>query len=207
MRIVIFILLVFTVDFCFSQQIVDENIQQLIEIYQSNKNINCEITVDIDVEGMQIPQKLITVNFEEGKKPKVKGKGLALVPKKGMINQFSELFNTPLQALFMNKALGNLQYKLVSLDNTSKWVTADLVFSAQSFQIFESIINTRKQGTIKAVHSYAEGNYPIKSVITFDVKKFKVPLRFIGRQNQTMELPKNDEQVQGKITLQYKYLD
>ncbi|OIQ36568.1 MAG: hypothetical protein BM563_10555 [Bacteroidetes bacterium MedPE-SWsnd-G1] len=207
MRKVIFFLLVLSVFQSYSQQLLDENIQNLIEVYAEKKEINCEITIDIEIEGMQIPQKVITVNFEEGKKPKVKGKGLALVPKKGMINQFNELFNTPLQAIKMDENGEELDYKLVSLINSSEWVTADIRFNSITNQIFESTINTRKHGTIKAKHSYKEYEYPIRSILTFDVKKFKVPLRFIGRQNQNIDLPNGDDQVQGKIVLQYRYID
>lgn len=207
MRKVIFVLLILMAIPCFSQEVLDETIQQLIANYAEKKDLNCQIIVDIEVEGMQIPQKVITVNFEEGKKPKVKGKGLALLPKKGMVNQFNELFTTPLQAIKMNENENEVIYKLVSLDDESEWVTADVKFNSVTFQIIESLISTRKHGTVKAIHSYKTGFYPSESVITFDVKKFKVPLRFIGRQNQLLELPKNDEEVQGKIVLQYTYLE
>ena len=77
----------------FGQQLIDENIANLIATYTNESQIKCEITVDVQVEGMQVPTKTILVDFEEGKTPKIKGKGLALLPKKGMVNQFQELLN------------------------------------------------------------------------------------------------------------------
>ncbi|GAB1307918.1 hypothetical protein KH5_06010 [Urechidicola sp. KH5] len=194
---------------CFSlhgQQILDDNIQQLIDAYSNESKIKCEITVTIHVEGMQIPRKTILVDFQEGQKPKVKGEGLALLPKKGLVNQFQELFKTPMQAIAMGEKEGRLVYKLVSLDDQSQWVTADIVFNKDTFQIYEAIINTRKHGALKAIHTYEEGKYPSESLITFSVKKFKVPLRFIGRQNKLVDLPEADEQTEGKIFLQYVYI-
>ena len=206
MKKLLFLLLFFSC-LCFNaQQIVDEDIQKLIDKYSVEPVLKCEIVVEINVEGMKIPNKIIYVDFVEGKKPKVKGKGLALIPKKGMINQFKELFTTPLQAIFLNKKENNYTYKLVSLDEKSKWVTADIIFDESTSQIYESIIHTRKQGSFKAVHTYQDSKYPIKSIITFDVKKFKMPLKFIGRSNKVSDFPDRNENVLGEIILLYTYL-
>jgi len=190
----------------FGQQIVDENIQNLIDTYTNEAQLTCEITVNIQVEGMQIPEKTIFVDFEEGKTPKIEGKGLALLPKKGTINQFQELLNTDLQAIPMGERNGNLVYKLVALDEASDWVTADVTFDKETYHIYEAFVNTRKYGTFKAVHKYDKGKYPTESIITFNVKKFKLPLKFIGRQSKMLEVPETDEQTEGVILLQYNYL-
>jgi len=190
----------------FGQPMLDENIQNLIATYSNETQIKSEITVTIQVEGMQIPTKTVRVDFEEGKKPKIKGDGLALLPKKGMLNQFQELLSTPMQAIPLGEQNGNLIYKLVSLDEKSQWVTADVIFNKDNYQIYEAFVNTRKHGALKAIHSYKDGKYPTESIITFNVKKFKVPLRFIGRQNKLVDISETDEQTEGKILLQYKYL-
>ena len=39
--------------------------------------------------------------------------------------------------------------------------------------------------------------------VTFDIKKFKLPLKFIGSEQATPAYPENEEQVKGKITLNY----
>lgn len=38
------------------------------------------------------------------------------------------------------------------------------------------------------------------------LKKIKLPLKFIGRERATPAYPENEEQVKGKITLNYTYL-
>ena len=190
----------------FGQQLIDENIANLIATYTNESQIKCEITVDVQVEGMQVPTKTILVDFEEGKTPKIKGKGLALLPKKGMVNQFQELLNSPFQAIPMGEQNGSLLYKLVSLDEKSQWVTADVVFDKENYRIYEAAINSRKHGFFKAVHSYKDSKYPSESIIRFNVKKFKLPLRFIGGQRKLVDVPDIDEETEGKILLQYKYL-
>ena len=207
MRNSLIILFLFCFSSLFAQQELDENISRLIEKYSQDPEFKCEINVGVDVAGMQIPDKTILVDFKQGEKPKVKGKGIVLLPKKGMINQFKELFTAPMQAILMGEDGDELKYKLVCLDEKSKWVTADVTFDKSSLQISKSIINTRKQGSLTAVHSYTDSKYPTKSIITFEVRKFKIPLRFIGRADNISDIPEKDEVVLGKITLLYKYLE
>lgn len=209
MRNLIYILCVFNVFGLFSQNQNDENIKKLIAQYTNKPQSKCEIIVKIDVEGMSIPDKKITVDFNGTGKPKVKGEGLALLPKKGTVDQLSKLLTTPLQAIYLSKIKNNLVYKLVSLDQKSDWITADVVFDEKNFLIYNSTVNTRKFGTFYTENFYDDAGsiYPSKSVITFDIKKFKIPLKFIGRQQNVSKNQKEDEDVKGKITLNYTYLN
>jgi len=207
MKKVIYIVLLFTSFGLLAQnQFADENINALIEKYSSDLAIKCDIDINIDVEGMVIPDKQIYVEFEEGKKPIVKGKGLALLPKKGIVGQFNELFTTLLQPIFLSKKGNYLVYKLVSLEQNSDWITADIVFDESSLLIYEATINTRKQGTFHSEHFYNDNIFPSKSIITFNIKKFNIPLKFVGRSDNTSKHQKKDKEVLGKITLMYTYL-
>lgn len=206
MKVLLYILLVFQTVYLFSQSNHDENIKALINQYTVKPEFKCKILVNIDVEGMSIPDKEIIVDFKNGEKPKVKGEGLALLPKKGTIDQFSKLLSTPLQAIYLSKTQNNLVYKLVSLDQNSDWITADIIFNEKSFIIYKSTVNTRKFGAFNSMHTYNEGIYPSKSIITFDIKKFKIPLKFIGRSQSNIKPLNKNKNVQGKITLNYIYL-
>ena len=207
MKRLCYILFCFNVFGLFAQnQINDENIKTLIEKYSPNLDLKCNIIVKIEVEGMNIPNQQVYVEFRKNKKTIVKGKGLALLPKKGFVNQFNELFSTPLHAIFLSRKKNNLIYKLVSLDQKSDWITADIIFDEQSFLIYEATLNTRKNGTFHIIHSYSNNIYPSKSIITFSIKEFKITLKFIGRKQNVINQQKTDKDVNGKITLLYTYL-
>jgi len=68
-------------------------------------------------------------------------------------------------------------------------------------------VNTRRFGTFTSEHIYADKKHPSKSIVKFDGKKFKLPLRFIGSEQTSRAYPENDEPVKGKITLTYSYLN
>jgi len=181
-------------------------IQKLREKYSGQKDIKCQILVKVEVEGIHIPEKKIYVEFQKGKKPVIKGEGLLLLPKKGTADQFAELLSSNFQAIFLQKKGAAVCYKLVSLDPASDWITADIWFTEKNYNIIETIVNSKKHGTFSALYTYSDKEMPIKSVITFDVKKFKLPLKFIGREQGLTEYPENDKVSRGKITLNYIYL-
>ncbi len=153
MRKILFILVLMFGYLSIAQDdIKEDSIAALIEKYASKLNLKCNIDIKIDVVGMVIPDKQIYVEFKEDMRPIIKGKGLALLPKKGIVGQFNELFSTPLQPILLSKRGNDLIYKLVSLDQKTDWITADIVFDESSLLISEATINTRKQGTFYTQH-------------------------------------------------------
>lgn len=207
MRVSIYIMIVLWTFGLYAQNDVEgDHINLLIEKYSKEMELKCEIDIKIDVEGMVIPDKQVYYEKRKDQEPIIIGKGLTLLPKKGFIGQFNELFTTPLQPIFLSKRGENVVYKLVSLDPQSDWITADIEFGEYSLLIYDATITTRKQGTFYSVHQYENEIYPSKSVITFDTKKFKIPLKFIGRSEKAPDLVEQDKNVKGMITLWYKYL-
>ncbi len=191
----------------FAQNNLDENINALIDQYTAKPELKCNIIVKIEIEGMHIPDKKIYAEFKKDEKPVIKGEGLALLPKKGTINQFREILSSPLQAIYLSKINNNLVYKLVSLDEKSDWITVDIIFNENTNLIYESTVNTRKFGTFHTVNSYNDQIYPSTSIITFDIKKFKIPLKFVGREqsNSAYSDQNDNEEIEGKIILTYQY--
>ena len=184
-----------------------EAIDKLINKYSEIIEVKCEVNINIDVDGMMIPDKQVSVEIVKDKAPKIEGKGLTLLPKKGFIGQFKELFDTPLQPIFLSRRGANVVYKLVSLDAKSDWVTADIEFGEQSLLIFSAAITTRKHGTFFTMHEYEDGTFPKSSLITFDIEKFKIPLKFIGRSEDIPIVEEsNGKNTTGRITLTYTYL-
>ncbi len=188
------------------QTMNDENILRLKSKYDVEIDLKCEILVRINVDGMVIPDKEVYVEFSKDGKTRVQGKGLSLLPKRGTVEQFKTLLTTPMQAIFLSKRGKNMVYKLVSLDPSADWITADIVLDPEALLIYESVVNTRKHGTFTTVNQYDSGDYPSRTEVSFEVKKFNLPLKFIGSE-QSREVSKDtDEEVKGTVILEYNYL-
>ena len=190
----------------FSQDQNDEYILSLKEKYDKDSELKCQIRIKIDIEGLTIPEKEVYVEFARDAKTVVRGKGLSLLPKRGTVEQFRNLMGTPMQAIFLSKKGAYRVYKLVALDPSSDWITADIVFEPEENLIYETVVNTRKHGTFTTLNEYDGNDYPSRTEVTFEVKKFKLPLKFIGSEQTTETLAGMNEDVMGRVILEYTYL-
>jgi len=189
-----------------SGQTHDEHIQALIDQYTTQIDINCDVYIEIDVEGIIVPPKTVNLRFNEGE-PSISGKGIAMLPKNGIVDQFNKLLKEQFQAIYLSKRGTKRVYKLVSLEASSDWITADIEFDEVNLLITTATINTRKFGSFKVNNTYEGFKYPAKSVIFFDLKKFKLPIKFLGRVDATVTNPDKEEITEGKVYLTYTYLD
>lgn len=206
MRKLLTLLALFVFTATVAQELTDENILRLKSKYDIQTDLKCQILIRIEVEGMVIPDKEVYVEFSEGHKTRVQGKGLSLLPKRGTVEQLRNLLSTPMQAIFLSKKGDYLIYKLVSLDPSSDWITADITIDPEALLIYESVVNTRKQGTFTTINEYGSGAYPIRTEISFEVRKFSLPLKFIGGEQNAQSRPEKSLDQKGTVILEYTYL-
>lgn len=174
--------------------------QKLRERYEIKNGFKAVVKIQIDVPGIKAPVKTIEVTSAKGNDLKIKGEGLILMPKKGFVEQFSELLNGKVEWIHM-KDVGEEQfYKLVSLEPESEWVTADLRIKTNDPRIEEINLTTRESGVFQIQYFYEKGKYPIRTEISFVTEKFSIPLKFMGKSDGS-ELTNTKGKVSGKITL------
>ena len=206
MRTLLFILFIALSGTMLGQTADEEHILRLKSKYDVDMDLKCEIRVRINVEGMVIPDKEIYVEFSKDGKTRVQGKGLSLLPKRGTVEQFKTLLNTPMQAIYLTKRGDHMVYKLVALDPSADWITADIVIDPEESLIYESVVNTRKHGTFTTINEYESGDYPSRTEVRFEVKKFNLPLKFIGSEQSSESTKNMNEEVNGTVILEYTYL-
>ncbi len=174
--------------------------QKLRERYEIKNGFKAVVKIQIDVPGIKAPVKTIEVTSAKGTDLKIKGEGLILMPKKGFVEQFSELLNGQVEWIHM-KDVGEEQfYKLVSLEPESEWVTADLRINSTNPRIEEISLTTRESGVFQIKYFYEKGKYPIRTEISFVTEKFSIPMKFMGKSDGS-ELTNTKGKVSGKITL------
>lgn len=184
----------------------DEYIEGLKQQYSEVLNLNCDVEIIVDVEGIEIPKKNVHLRFINNEL-QIEGDGISLLPKKGIINHFNDLLKSPFQSIYLSKRRNNRVYKLVSLDENSDWITADLEFDQTNYEIVRAIVNTRKFGSFKVENSYSGFKYPSSTLITFNIKKFKLPLKFLGRMDNSVSNQGEQEITEGKVRLNYIYIN
>jgi hypothetical protein len=187
---------------CFGVKAQTEIADNLKKKYTLNRGFESMINISIDVPGLIIPPKDVSVIYEKGKKPQIKGKGILLLPKKGFFNQFSDLLEVQAHWILLEEKEDLLLYKLVSLDPKSDWVIADLKISKASLHIDEINITTKESGVYLIKHSYGKGVFPTATEISFLTNKFNMPLKFLGKSN-IKNIKDKGGKVKGKIVLKF----
>jgi hypothetical protein len=183
-----------------------EYLDQLAERYHIENGFKTVVTIHINVPGIIAPPKTVSIFLENGKKPKIKGEGLVLLPKKGFIAQFSEILEIPVHWIFLEREGEYDYYKLVSLEPKSDWVTADVKLFASEPRIEEINITTRKAGEFYITHHYLQMNYPVKSEINFETDRLNIPLKFMGKSDFS-SVKDSTGKVSGKIILEFEDME
>jgi hypothetical protein len=197
-----FILMMLSLLYCGGAKAQTEIADNLKKKYAINRGFETMVNISIDVPGLTIPPKDINVFYENGKKARIKGKGILLLPKKGFLNQFSDLLNVSAHWILLEDKGDLMRYKLVSLDTKSDWVTADLKISKANLHIDEINLTTKETGVYLIKHSYGKGIFPTATEISFLTNKFNIPLKFLGK-SSIKNIKDKDGKVKGKIFLKF----
>lgn len=198
-----FVLLLVLILFQFiSAQTAKTSIDSLIDQQFLHNSFETRVLIEVAVPGIDMPNKEIEIKAQAGKKPKIKGKGLLLVPKKGLYGQLSELVKNPYQVIPMTLYKDSVQVKLVSLDPTSDWITADVNYTKSNFLIHRLVLNTKENGQFDIRNFYRTSGIPNYTLINFEVWNKKLPIKFLGRQVSKQKLSK-DGTTKGSVKLTY----
>ena len=198
-----FLLLSFSLN-ALSQEL-PEVLRRAVENDTVYNKLSCKLKIELDVPGLHMPDKEIDLVLEKGKKPKIKSKGLILLPKRGLIGQYRDLFKRPSQAIPLESLGDTVSFKLVSMDNKTDWVTIDFKLTEKDARVHSQVISTRKNGVYEISHQYNDKNnvFPSLSVIEFEAMPIKLPLKFIGKSSETDHLFNGDGPIDGRVYLHY----
>ncbi|WP_163712109.1 hypothetical protein [Mangrovibacterium lignilyticum] len=202
------ILLLCSVLFVFSNAVSAQPdvLAQLKERYDIPTGFNAIITLTIDVPGIEAPQKKVEIEAQNDGKIKVKGEGLILLPKKGLMKQFTELLNQAVHWIETGENEAYQTFKLVSLDPKSDWVTADIKLLKAEPRIDEMVLTTKDAGLFTMVHHYSQGNYPDQTIVSFETTRFSVPLKFLGKSDGS-KLKDTNGLIKGQIQIDFDQLE
>lgn len=200
MRYILFIAILFCNSFYAKAQ--TQLIEKLKDRYDIKNGYETLVNINIDVPGLIVPPKDLSIKCEKGKKPQIKGKGILLIPKKGLTNQFSELLSSQAHWIFLSENGGFVNYKLVSMDPKSDWVTADIKILKEHSRIDEINLITKDSGEYLIKHIYTTGNFPSGTEISFWTSKLNIPLKFMGKSSLN-KVKDKDGKIKGKILLKF----
>lgn len=182
-----------------------EVLKEVLKADTAYQSISCNINIELDVPGFEMPEKVVELTLEKGKKPKIESKGITILPKHGIIGQYRDFLEMDCQAIPISENGDTIVYKLVSLEKRSDWVTLDITVTQSEARVHSMLISTRKNGEYLIRHTYGPEYefFPEQTEISFEAVPLKLPLKFMGKQEGIYAVSDHKGPVTGKIILQY----
>lgn len=210
MRNLFIILFVFIWAGCFAQEknpyiILDSLKAKYLKI----EDYSAEIRIKIDVDFLNIKEKQIKVYFKQPDLIKVKAKGFALLPKKGLNLDMMEFLKQDYTAIFIyTENWGHTEVeviKVIPTDPTSDFILATLWIDKKNNQLLKMDSNSRSGGNFQTEMYYNNLPFdlPEQIEIIFDVQGIAIPFSLTGEfvsKDLGREIKKTTK---GKINLYY----
>lgn len=186
-------------------QNLPEVLQEVLRADTAYRSLVCYVNIKLDVPGLSMPHKDVEIRLEKGKKPEIKGEGITVLPRHGIVGQYKEFLEVNCQAITIKETTDTIVYKLVSLEKKTDWITVDFELTKRDAKIHSMLISTRKNGEFLVRHRYAADSefFPEQTTISFEAMPLKLPLKFMGKPEGMDSMIDKNDPVNGEIYLRY----
>ena len=167
-------------------QMLPEILHEVLRNDTAYHSLSCTMNIKLDVPGLDMPEKEVELQLERGKKPQIKGEGITVLPRHGILGQYRKFLDVDCQSIPISVEGDTIVFKVVSLDKKTDWVTADFELTQRDVRIHSMLISTRKHGEYLVRHFYGPNSefFPEQSEISFEAMPLKLPLKFMGKQER-----------------------
>jgi len=175
--------------------------------YFEIRDFTAKAEIIVDVDFVNIPDKEIEILYKFPSKLKIKTKGFAMIPRKGMNFSIYELFRYEYTAIYVDSILENgivlEEIKYIPLDKKSDLAIATLWIDRSNQRIVRLEGIPKKGGNFMMDLKYEKDLdiLPIQTKISFEIQQMKVPFRFFG--NIEVDKDKMKEASEGTVTINY----
>lgn len=166
-----------------------------------------EVAIAVDVDFLRVPVKKAEVFYQQPDTWHFKAKGFLLLPKKSVRFAVAAYLEGPVSAFYVTSTVMDQTLvdvvKVLPLTADSELVLATLWIDQSTAVVRHVEAHTRSVGTYQVHFVYANAPFdlPVHTVITCEVSRLQVPLKYIGR------LKVNPQQLgdkaQGTVTLTF----
>jgi hypothetical protein len=166
-----------------------------------------EVTIAVDVDFLRVPVKRAEVFYQYPDTWHFKAKGFLLLPKKSVKFAVAAYLEGPVSAFYVTSALMDETQvdvvKVLPLAADSELVLATLWIDRTTAVLRHVEAHTRSVGSYQVHFVYANApfNLPVQTVITFEISRMQLPLKYLGRLK--VDPQKLGDKAQGTVTLTF----
>ena len=166
-----------------------------------------EVATAVDVDFLRVPVKKAEVFYQQPDTWHFKAKGFLMLPKKSVKFAVAAYLEGPVSALYVTSALMDQTQvdvvKVLPLAADSELVLATLWIDRSTAVVRHVEAHTRSAGTYQVHFIYANAPFdlPVQTVITFEISRMQLPLKYLGRLK--IDPQKLGDKAQGTVTLTF----
>jgi hypothetical protein len=166
-----------------------------------------EVAIAVDVDFLRVPVKRAEVFYQQPDTWHFKAKGFLLLPKKSVKFAVAAYLEEPVSAVYVTSALMDQTQvdvvKVLPLAADSELVLATLWIDRSTAVLRHVEAHTRSAGTYQVHFGYATAPFdlPVQTVITFEISRLQLPLKYLGRLKVNPQ--KLGDKAQGTVTLTF----
>jgi hypothetical protein len=166
-----------------------------------------EVAIAVDVDFLRVPVKRAEVFYQQPDTWHFKAKGFLLLPKKSVKFAVAAYLEGPVSAVYVTSTLMDQTQvdvvKVLPLAADSELVLATLWIDRSTAVLRHVEAHTRSAGTYQVHFGYATAPFdlPVQTVITFEISRLQLPLKYLGRLKVNPQ--KLGDKAQGTVTLTF----
>ena len=166
-----------------------------------------EVAIAVDVDFLRVPVKKAEVFYQQPDTWHFKAKGFVLLPKKSVKFSVAAYLEGPVSAFYVTSALMDQTQvevlKILPLAADSELLLATLWIDRTTAVLRHVEAHTRSAGTYQVHFVYATAPFdlPVQTVITFEISRMQLPLKYLGRLKVNPQ--KLGDKAQGTVTLTF----
>jgi hypothetical protein len=187
-------------------QIIDSARAVLESVY----DYRADIEVEVEVDFINMPVKHATVYYKKPDKIKFKSDEFIMLPKRGLGDRVTQILDEPFTAIYLGEEYISEEpchvVRIVPMGKNPKVILATWWIDRGAHRLARSTTNTKDQGSFTIDFKYENDTFPLPSemIFSFEIEKFSLPLKFIGK-TQGMEFDKRkmEEVNEGKVFIRF----
>ncbi len=186
-------------------------VKEILEEYKKVRSYEAEISVNVDIDYLDAPEKKGKIYYEYPKNTKIDIPGFSMLPKQGTGNFIGEILSMKSTIVLIgNQKIDNEQLThLKVIPNDSKEIVlVDLYVDKPEKLVKKAEITTKDNGTFNVTLKYKEfGGFSMPSLVNieFNVPTFKMPKVLAGPNNEKKlkKIQNDGENTKGKVIIKY----
>jgi len=208
MKKFLFIVVIFSAFFCAHSQnnSSEEVIERVEQKLNKLKGYEADVQVSVLADFINMPTKNIQIKYVSPNSLTIQSQDFVLIPKNGVDFTYKELFSKAYVAIALDDEMVYDQnckvIKIIPMDGRSKYVLVTFWINSND-QIQKAEIFTKENGNFQAKMLFAstESVIPKRVEMDFEIRKLKIPLKFLGKNNINKKNLKDKDPDLGQVIL------